>query len=1342
MINEKELNLTQISPTKRDFYQIWTELLDVSKKLSERWDPTSTNETDPGIVLLKVLTACTDKLNYNIDKSVLELFMPSVTQEDSMRKLCDLLGYNMKYYQSATTDVTISYKGKLLNDDSKIYTFTVPKFTQIKNSSADISYTTLKECSFTVGKSQDTAIITSNKVPCIEGSYQVCSTNDGELITIDHIDDNYRFYLPEAAIAENGIFVSNLANNNYSAYWTKVDNLNTVISGKAAWKFGFDSYRQMPYIQFPEDISTLIEDGLKIEYIRTSGINGNVSARTLSKVAFTNEIATNQSEGKNAITISADDLIAVNTQATTNGANPETINEAYNNYKKIIGTFDTLVTCRDYMNKIYNLYNEETNVPIVSNVIVSDIRDDINRAHVLCSFNEYGITYIDKANPSTVSDTINNFELLLYPFKTVYGVNNSSEYEYSFKIDKTVVDPLIKPGIEEAKTISHEIRTPDDSEIACIKNYLKLNARITTTYKVNAIEEESILKNIYANIYKNFNMRQMDFGEDIPYDSILSCIEESDERIKNVSLDEPIIYTKGMLVDGYEFDCASASVSTKEGAAVKKAYNKLLLRNVLAGRVPLFKYNTDFKSGLNESLITGKDFILPPTGSTKKITSVSSQCAIDTSDVSATSPIMLAENEVIQFRAPNFITEITYPAFVHYRIVLSDKNAVINKNTEYQLKKGESSESDEKLYIMYTSESITDSSADVVKSIYYGPGTIIKPNFNLMDSVKVNEGGASWTKVLKSSTTFVNQDTNETDTQPDPSHDEFGMLTLGSNEQIEIRKAAEVKLNESQTYIYWTLNKGSLDTDKKIKFVNAGTIEISGVEKQCYTYTLKDGEYFYYTDQNKLDLAFYGSGTELIFVGSTDPSDYIPGISNEEVTVETISDFGIDQIPWVLCNFSNSTFMILKEYQYVNLTAGDKLKSELSLIEAATTVHSLSNNFKPLQLQAGSKVEYTIAGTDCELKNIAVYEATWEARSKLELNVGPTKTQRLRRVSKTISKITTSKIVDEVTLKYDDNSTGTITPATNATSDFADTTIDLATSISCISIGDTFEIPEESQESFKVKQFKKGTFGIYAGTDLKVKEDLSASLNNFNNYWTKFSLKDLKTANNAVKLEFVIPKNTYGLLFIYCTNGSSDIKGKSGVYLKHDGTNKPVIFNNKSTGAGASTDDIWWANITNVTPNINFTDGDKCYLKYGINVIKLNGDTSNNKAYSFNLCGYRADTSDIVLIGQLDLIDNSKNDGIDLNRIPYIAVDSTTASKQILKDINTIDPDHSFYYNCLMDNSTAIDFNDNLDESEKETLLTPTIWYDYNNINNKFVITEISDADMKKGITIARTSKR
>ena len=35
--------------------------------------------------------------------------MPSAAQEESMRKLCEMMGYNMKYYRSATTDVTIYF---------------------------------------------------------------------------------------------------------------------------------------------------------------------------------------------------------------------------------------------------------------------------------------------------------------------------------------------------------------------------------------------------------------------------------------------------------------------------------------------------------------------------------------------------------------------------------------------------------------------------------------------------------------------------------------------------------------------------------------------------------------------------------------------------------------------------------------------------------------------------------------------------------------------------------------------------------------------------------------------------------------------------------------------------------------------------------------------------------------------------------------------------------------------------------------------------------------------------------------------------------------------------------
>ena len=131
MITNKEWQAVELSATKKDFYQIWNELLDTASKISERWSPESTNESDPGIVLLKVLTAVADKLNYNIDKNTLEAFLPSATQQESMRKICSMMGYNVKYYTSATTNVTITYTPPTLDNydtetiNNKIFTLPI-----------------------------------------------------------------------------------------------------------------------------------------------------------------------------------------------------------------------------------------------------------------------------------------------------------------------------------------------------------------------------------------------------------------------------------------------------------------------------------------------------------------------------------------------------------------------------------------------------------------------------------------------------------------------------------------------------------------------------------------------------------------------------------------------------------------------------------------------------------------------------------------------------------------------------------------------------------------------------------------------------------------------------------------------------------------------------------------------------------------------------------------------------------------------------------------------------------------------------------------------------------------
>ena len=77
--------------------------------------------------------------------------------------------------------------------------------------------------------------------------------------------------------------------------------------------------------------------------------------------------------------------------------------EIYNNFKKTIGTFDTLVTCRDYANKIYQLtYSDINTNALVSNVQVSDIKDDINFANKIVSFDQFGIFYSDVSERSKI----------------------------------------------------------------------------------------------------------------------------------------------------------------------------------------------------------------------------------------------------------------------------------------------------------------------------------------------------------------------------------------------------------------------------------------------------------------------------------------------------------------------------------------------------------------------------------------------------------------------------------------------------------------------------------------------------------------------------------------------------------------------------------------------------------------------------------------------------------------------------------------------------------------------------------------------------------------------------
>lgn len=352
---QKELEISNKSYTNKDFEAVYTELLTYAQKLSTRFSPVNSNEADPFVILLKLAAFVADKVNYNVDKNILERFMLSCTQERSMRELTSMLGYNMHYYRAAETEVLFKYNFPTDYDGSD--SIIIPEYSIVTNGDS-IQYVTTAQTAI----SKSTGLSTA--VTAIQGKLKPLMIADSKVIQLENLNADNIVYFGETMVAENGVFVTNSAS---SEVWRSVYNLNTEVYGSAVYKFGFDSIKNLPYLEFPDWVGDIIADGLTINYIVTDGVNGNVAAKelkTVSRVSSSDDI-------KDA------DIIVQNSSAAISGGDPETLDKSYKGFKKIIGTFDTLVTCRDYANKIYNLLNTY-GTPYVSNVQIGDRRCDIN----------------------------------------------------------------------------------------------------------------------------------------------------------------------------------------------------------------------------------------------------------------------------------------------------------------------------------------------------------------------------------------------------------------------------------------------------------------------------------------------------------------------------------------------------------------------------------------------------------------------------------------------------------------------------------------------------------------------------------------------------------------------------------------------------------------------------------------------------------------------------------------------------------------------------------------------------------------------------------------------------
>lgn len=858
--------LTNLSYINKDFPTLWNEILETVPKLTNKWIPNEANESDPLVVLLKELAIISDKLNYNVDKNILELFPATLTQERSAYNVYQSLGYTPAWYVSATTDLTIIYSGMINTTTPDVFPeisvgtteVTLPKFTPVTNDDQTINYVTLENVVIYPG------MVSKYTVPVIEGTINDFTINGSTQITVENLDSQNRLFFTETNVAQNGIFISNnsdFSDFNYLVYgevvtdsddmWERVDNLNQYEAGRKVYKLGIDAVNNSVYVQFPDDIGTLIEDGIYIKYILSSGEEGNVGTNEIN--SFLNEIelqimkigSSGKAEQIQSATASdgssvdcqlvSSNFTLTNTASAQNGADPLDIEQMREEYNRIVGVFDTLVTVRDYENFIYN-YTYLDGSHAVSNVRVSDRSNDLYGTLNYITLGNNGVvttvtdnltvntdsssdgigTDGDTTNEDSANSELTAYTLRLFPLETVSAIDTKEDFDRTFNIpfDSDRVESVnltAQSVVSDAKCVSHDF-APYGKPI--LIDY-DLEGQIYLKSSVSGTEATLIGQRVESRLLQSLNSRELEWGKMVDYGTVVDIIKSADDRIQYVALNS-IVYTnptEESLDDTFGYDAT--------------------IRTILAGN----KAWTDFSPyAYNYSTEKINNEYFGGVGSTEgPITGITTDVSIDNPD-EATSYIV-NNNETFTILVPQYNSVIEYGNYLYFIAKSSsDDSPNIVADVPTQLTENQT------IYIYQTrtaAEEAISSNIDnaLRKNADYviEPGTIIKSTadieFSSSPTSWVNMGGSIKITVVERATGTLKPSNNITTSS------DLYTLYIATN-SVGLRNA----------------------------FKQQGTGNDN--ESSSKSYILLSGEYLFYTDAIGAELGIISEGTTLTLSGS------------------------------------------------------------------------------------------------------------------------------------------------------------------------------------------------------------------------------------------------------------------------------------------------------------------------------------------------------------------------------------------------------------------------------------------------------------------------------------------
>ena len=134
-IRQSEYSALRIIYTDKDYINILDDLINSIQGITQKWN--TTDENDIGMVLVKLMAMLGDMLFYNMDMQALEVYPNTVTERKNAATIFKLIGYKMRWYKSATTQVNIT--------NTYTNSITIPRFCTFVTTNGNITYCTFKQ---------------------------------------------------------------------------------------------------------------------------------------------------------------------------------------------------------------------------------------------------------------------------------------------------------------------------------------------------------------------------------------------------------------------------------------------------------------------------------------------------------------------------------------------------------------------------------------------------------------------------------------------------------------------------------------------------------------------------------------------------------------------------------------------------------------------------------------------------------------------------------------------------------------------------------------------------------------------------------------------------------------------------------------------------------------------------------------------------------------------------------------------------------------------------------------------------------------------------------------------